>query len=227
MAAAQQRDHQSADHGVLADDGLGDLAAQGQQRVSRRVLIGCLHDWLRHDCATCLSMLSSARARFTRSESVAGGGPNSMCPSRRGLAAALGDGLHHRRRRRGRPRPKPRQQPLQRRGAQRIGRAIAGPLRAIQPAAALDRLRCPHHHGKPLGHQRTDAPALPHRQQRDDQAQLPDHPRHLVGDQIEHRCRAGIHPRCVAAHTRSPAAGLRQDSSPVRRCPASGGPSSS
>ncbi len=34
VAAAQQRDHQAADHGVLADDRLGDLAAQGQQRIS-------------------------------------------------------------------------------------------------------------------------------------------------------------------------------------------------
>jgi hypothetical protein len=35
MAAAQQRDDQAADDGVLADDHLGDFVAKRQQRVSR------------------------------------------------------------------------------------------------------------------------------------------------------------------------------------------------
>jgi hypothetical protein len=35
MPAAQERDHETADDGVLADDHLGDFCPQGQQRVAR------------------------------------------------------------------------------------------------------------------------------------------------------------------------------------------------
>ena len=66
VAAAQQRDHQAADHGVLTDDGLGDLGAQRQQRVARRRCavvrlrgLPMAGVGLSHDCATCLSMSSS------------------------------------------------------------------------------------------------------------------------------------------------------------------------
>ena len=101
VAAAQQRYHQAADDGVLTDDHLGDLVPQRQQRVScgvrcrRRCGSGVLTGYgLSHDCATCLSMSSSAWARFTRSVSVAGGGPNSAWPTTVGiLAGALHDGL--------------------------------------------------------------------------------------------------------------------------------------
>ena len=36
VAAAQQRDHQAADDPLLPDDGLGELGAQRQQRITRR-----------------------------------------------------------------------------------------------------------------------------------------------------------------------------------------------
>ena len=40
VTAAQQRDHQAADDGVLPDDGLADLAAQREQCSARRVVLG-------------------------------------------------------------------------------------------------------------------------------------------------------------------------------------------
>ena len=49
------------------------------------------------------------------------------------------------------------QHPLQCGGAQRVGGAVAGAPRPVQPAAALDGLRCPHHHGHLFGDQRADA----------------------------------------------------------------------
>ena len=51
VAAAQQGDHQPADHGVLPDDGFGDLSAQGQQRCradSAAAAAGA-DGWLCHD----------------------------------------------------------------------------------------------------------------------------------------------------------------------------------
>src|ERR1700758_2102097 len=77
MAAAQQRDDQSADGSLLPDDGLGEFGAQRQERISCRFSEGGLGGrWLCHVCATCLSISSSARASCSRSLSVAGGGPN-------------------------------------------------------------------------------------------------------------------------------------------------------
>ena len=146
----------------------------------------CLRCWLSHDCATCLSMLSSSRARLTRSASLAGGGPNSVCATVCGSwphrwATASDD---RGRLRRSCPRPRRGSIRCSVGGAQRIGGAVAGPPRPVQPAAALDGLRGAHHDRQLLGDQRADASALPQREQRDDQAQLQDDPRHLVGDEI-------------------------------------------
>ena len=199
VAAAQQRDDQTADHRVLPDDRLGDLGrarpathfARSDVRV-RSASERCLCCWLSHDCATCLSMLSSSWARFTRSASVAGGGPNSVCATACGFrpqcsatacTTAGGAALWSE--------PQPGQHPLQRRGAQRIGGAVAGAPRPVQPAAALDGLRRAHHHRQLLGDERADASALPH---------APTAPPPgtaarrssvtLVGDQVGDRCAA-------------------------------------
>ena len=57
VAAAQQRDHQSADHGVLTDDGLGDLGAQRQQRVRAVSDVAARHPCPIGVCATAASRL--------------------------------------------------------------------------------------------------------------------------------------------------------------------------
>src|SRR6185312_15728564 len=87
VAAAQQRDHEPADHGILPDHGLGDLGAQRHQ-LSARVLAGVIGGGLLcHDWVTCLSMSSSSCERLSSSSSDDGDGPKKMYCTACGLLA--------------------------------------------------------------------------------------------------------------------------------------------
>src|SRR5450759_4854972 len=83
LAAAEQRDDQSGDRCVLADHGLGDFGAEGDQRRpgSGRVgggrLIPSDHHRLAHWRRTSSSRASRASARRTSAASSCGGGPYS------------------------------------------------------------------------------------------------------------------------------------------------------
>ena len=155
-------------------------------------------------------MLSSAWARLTRSVSVAGGGPNSVCANElRVLAAPLRDGRDDRRRGSASgPRP--------RRGSIRCSVAVRnasaarsrGAPRPVEPAAALDGLRCAHH-DRQAARRPADRAVGPSTAQAAATTRHNCRTIHLTwsGMRSEIARRAPmIRPRCAAGRTRSPAA---------------------
>ncbi len=173
MPLAQERHHESGDGGVLTDDDLGHLRAEGDQRVAGTAFRWAAAHRLVVSFALCSSR-SSSSARRTRAASTvrtlfapltpaapypsapsaaksnaatAGGGS----PVRAATAATSASGVAsrfemHERRQTGAASL-----------AQGGGGGVARARRGVEPSAAEHRLGGPDHHGKRLGDDRSRA----------------------------------------------------------------------
>ena len=184
VAAAEQRDDQPGDGGVLADDGLGDLGPQGAQRLAGVRCIGrrsCLRSVRRrlgregvtHGRRTSLSRASRSSASRTSAASSAGAAPYRSAATSGGVrpvraaTASTTAGCSARA-----GRPSSGTQPRPDAAAQRVGCGVAGAGAPVEPGPALDGLGRPHHHRQRLDDDRAEPPGPPQRdqEQRDERA---------------------------------------------------------
>ena len=216
MAADEQGDDQAGDHRVLADDGLGDLAAQGEQR-RRGASGGCLR--VGHGRRTCLSSASRSVASATSAASSAG---STVQEGRDVAGAPAGPGA--------RPtpttasgllagrQPERAEQPGQRRRAQVLGGAVAGPAPAVQPGAPLGRLGRPDDDRQRLVDDRAEPAPAPERDEQHDDDQLEDHDADPVREQVA-EARGAVGRRASSSATYQTSRGVpRGGSARGRRC---------